>query len=323
MYPLKFEKVLKEKVWGGTQFDKLLNIKLPLNKHYGESWEVSTHKHGKSIVNNGVYKGQSLEELIFQFGAELLGEEVSNKFVTKFPLLVKYLDINDKLSVQVHPDDNYAMRVEGEFGKFESWYILEASNDAKLILGMADGVNKKQFESQIKEGNFSNLFREISVKKGDFIDITPGLVHASLTGSVVLCEIQQNSDTTYRIYDFDREFKGEKRELHVEKSLDVIDFNLVPNITTTKSREKEIIDGGYIERLTHNDYYTTDHIKLEKASAELESYKNFSIISVIEGDGTIKWDKEEIDVSIGDTYFIPANLKVTLDGEIDFLKSYI
>lgn len=323
MYPIKFRKVFKEKVWGGRQFSESLNMELPDDKSYGESWEVSSHKNGMSIVENGEYSGKTLEELIDEFGSKILGDEIIKKYDGKFPLLIKYLDINDKLSVQVHPNDDYALRVEGEFGKFESWFVVEASEDAKIILGVENGVGKKEFESKVKKSDFSNLFREVKVKKGDFVDVVPGLVHASLEGSIVICEIQQNSDTTYRIYDFDREVDGVKRELHIEKSLEVIDFSLVPEISTEESRTTKKINDTYIDSLSSNNYYKINRIKINSGNYFADSYKNFRIESIIDGGGTIKYGDNILDVSKGDTIFIPANLSITISGHIEIIESYI
>lgn len=323
MYPIKFSKNFKEKVWGGRQFDLLLNMELPDSNNYGESWEVSSHKNGMSIVENGKYRGQTLEELITKMGKGILGEEIIDKYNDKFPLLIKYLDINDKLSVQVHPNDEYALRVEGEFGKYESWFIVDASEDAKIILGVDDGVTKEKFEKKVRKGDFSDLFKEVKVKKGDFIDVIPGVVHASLEGRIVICEVQQNSDTTYRIYDFDREVNGEKRELHIDKSLDVIDFSIVPVISAENDRIKEEFKNGYIEKLSSNDYYKIDRIKLKDGTYSPESYKNFKIQSIIDGKGYVLYGDKKIVLSKGDTYLIPANLLVTVTGDIEILESYI
>ncbi len=323
VYPMKFTKVFKEKVWGGRQFNDVLNMNLPDVKSYGESWEVCSHKNGMSIVENGYLKGKTLEDLINTNGKKLLGEEIVQKYSNKFPLLIKYLDINDKLSVQVHPNDDYALRVEGEFGKYESWYVVDASEDAKIILGIKDGVSRDQFESKVRNEDFSDIFREVKVKKGDIIDVVPGLVHASLEGSIMICEIQQNSDTTYRIYDFDRAVDGQKRELHIDKSLEVIDFSITPSITSQESRERVELQKGFKEKLSSNDYYNIDRIKLNGGEYRPESYKNFKIHSVIGGSGIAEYNKESLTLSKGDTFLIPANLDVSIVGDIEILESYI
>ncbi|MGL5175348.1 MAG: type I phosphomannose isomerase catalytic subunit, partial [Cetobacterium sp.] len=176
MYLLKFKKNLVEKVWGGRGFEKTLGFDLPTEELYGESWEVSCHPSGMSYVENGELEGQSLETLFQKFGKELVGDEIIDKYGEKFPLLIKYLDINDKLSVQVHPSDEYALRVEKEFGKSEVWYVMEASEDAKLILGLKPEITPEIYKEKVDKKDFTNLFNEVSVKKGDFIDVKPGVV---------------------------------------------------------------------------------------------------------------------------------------------------
>ena len=170
MYPLKFKKNLVKKIWGGRKFKEILNMELPDDELYGESWEVSSHKGGLSYVENGEFQGKSLIELIEKYGKDILGEEITDKFKGKFPLLIKYLDINDRLSVQVHPSDEYALRVEGEFGKSESWYIMEASDDATLILGIkaAAIIRPIIYFSAFISNSLFNLSYIINVSKALF-----------------------------------------------------------------------------------------------------------------------------------------------------------
>lgn len=322
MYPLKFEKCFIKKIWGGRAFEEVLDMELPKDDNYGESWEVSSHKNGMSYVANGELKGKSLEELVASNGKELLGTEVIERFDGKFPVLIKYLDVNDRLSVQVHPSDEYALRVEGEFGKSESWYIIEASEDAKLIMGIKDGVTKEEFLSKAKANDFKGLFNEISVKKGDCINVNPGLVHASLEGSVLMCETQQNSDTTYRIYDFDREVDGVLRELHLDKAADVIKFGERPEITTNESRKSIKLVGAAKEELIRCDYFNLDKLVVDgKFKDEINA--NFKVYSILEGEGKVTHNGTEYSVIKGDTYFIPAGLEVSVEGQIEILKSFI
>ncbi len=322
MYPLKFKKVFKEKIWGGNKFKTLLNMEIPKNTNIGESWEVTCHKNGMSVVENGELSGKTLEELIDSYKDKLLGEEVYKKYGNKFPLLIKYLDVNDRLSVQVHPSDEYALRVEGEFGKSESWYIIDASEDAKLIMGLATGMSKEKFLEKVKNNDFDDLFNIISVKKGDFIYVEPGVVHASLEGSVVICETQQNSDTTYRIYDFDRIVDGEKRELHIDKAAEVIEFNKNPFIS--REDERKIIQNQNIkiQNLTRNEYFNIDKINISCTYKDTV-YKNFVILSILDGEGKIKFNNNEYKLEKGDTYFIPANLEVEFEGKLEILKSFL
>lgn len=322
MYPLKFKKVFKEKIWGGRSFSEKLNMELPTEKLYGESWEVSSHKNGMSVVENGRLEGKTLEELFLDYKGNLVGENIYSKYRKKFPLLIKYLDINDKLSVQVHPSDEYALRIEEEFGKSESWYILEASSDAKLIMGLKSGVTLEFFSQKTKNKDFENLFNIISVKKGDFINITPGLIHASLEGSIVICEVQQNSDMTYRIYDFDRLVDGKPRDLHLDKAMDVIDFIGKPEITTNNSRDNIELKGAIKQELIRGEYFQLDKLEI-KGSFKDEISSNFKIYSILEGKGILTHLGIEYKMKKGDTYFIPAGIEIKIVGKLEILKSFL
>lgn len=322
MYPLKFKKTLIKKVWGGRKFNSILDMELPDESLYGESWEVSSHKGGLSYIENGEYAGCSLVDIINKNKEEMLGEEIVKRFKGEFPLLIKYLDINDRLSVQVHPSDDYALRVEGEFGKSECWYVMEASEDATLILGVKDGVTKDIFKKKVESKDFSDLFNTIKVKKGDFINLLPGVVHATLEGSILICEVQQNSDTTYRIYDFDRLVDGKLRELHLDKALDVIDFEGKVQISTSENRQKISLVGAKKEELVRGEYFNVDKYLID-GIFEDETNNNFKILSILDGVGEIICDNISYSIKKGDTYFIPAGLKTILKGKVEILKSYL
>lgn len=322
LYPLKFKKVFKEKIWGGRSFSDKLNMDLPTEKLYGESWEVSSHKNGMSIVENGKLKGKSLEKLFSDYKGEFVGESIYSKYGEKFPLLIKYLDINDRLSVQVHPSDDYALRVEGEFGKSESWYILEASSDAKLIMGLKNGITPEIFKEKTNNKDFDNLFNVISVKKGDFINVTPGLIHASLEGSIVICEVQQNSDMTYRIYDFDRLVDGKLRELHLDKAMEIIDYENTPQISTNKTRSNTEIKGGTKQKIARDKYFNIDKLLLDSSYCDLEN-DSFMIYSILEGEGQLICDETIYPIKKGDTWYIPPKLEVKLEGKLEILKTFL
>lgn len=322
MYPLKFKKTLVKKVWGGRKFNSILDMELPDESLYGESWEVSSHKGGLSYIENGEYAGCSLVDIINKNKEEMLGEEIVKRFKGEFPLLIKYLDINDRLSVQVHPSDDYALRVEGEFGKSECWYVMEASEDAILILGVKDGVTKDIFKKKVESKDFSDLFNTIKVKKGDFINLLPGVVHATLEGSILICEVQQNSDTTYRIYDFDRLVDGKLRELHLDKALDVVDFEGKVQISTSENRQKISLVGAKKEELVRGEYFNVDKYLID-GIFEDETNSNFKILSILDGVGEIICNNISYSIKKGDTYFIPAGLKTILKGKVEILKSYL
>lgn len=322
MYPIKFKKCFIDKVWGGRAFETVLGMTLPENRSIGESWEVSSHKNGMSIVENGEFAGMTLEALKDKYGAEILGKDVFERFEGKFPILIKYLDINDRLSVQVHPSDEYALKVEGEFGKSECWYIIDASEDAKLILGLKPGMTRETFLEKSKNKDFKDMFNEVSVKKGDFIDITPGVVHASLEGSVLLCETQQNSDTTYRIYDFDRTVNGVPRPLHLEKAADVINFGEIPVVTEESSRQNIKLRNCVKQELVRCKYFNVDKLRINGIFHD-EISENFKVYSILEGEGDIIYNDIKYPARKGDTYFIPANMNVLVDGNIEILKSFM
>lgn len=314
LYPLKFKKVLIPKVWGGRNLQEKLGIELPDDRNFGESWEVSSHKNGMSEVENGYLSGRQLQSLLEEFKQELVGEEIYTKYGNRFPLLIKYLDVNDRLSIQVHPSDEYALKNHNELGKCESWFIMYASDDAKLIMGMKKGINKEKFLEKTKNNDFVDLFNVVSVKTGDIIDVIPGSVHASLEGSVIFAEIQENSDITYRIYDFDRLDNGKKRELHLDRAAEVIDFNLIPEVRNTNFKDDEIR-----KNISNTNFYSIDRIKILDEFED--SYKNMLIYSILEGEGVIEYLGESLKVKKGETVLIPANIKVKVKGSLELLRS--
>lgn len=225
LYPLTFRPIYKEKIWGGRRLETVLGRSLPLGS-IGESWDVAAHPNGTSVVDQGPLAGKSLTELVAEFGHALLGRRVPNE--GKFPLLLKLIDANDDLSVQVHPDDVFVRRHGGEtWGKSEMWYVVHSEPGAWIIWGLKPGVTKEQFTRAISQGGEAILacLNKVPVRPGQVFPISAGLVHALGAGCLV-AEIQQNSDTTYRVYDWDRlDENGLGRELHVAQALEVMDFS--------------------------------------------------------------------------------------------------
>lgn len=322
MYPLKFEKVFKKKIWGGQKFATELNIDLPDKDKYGESWELCSRISGVSRVVNGDLKGKTLEEIYQEYGSKLVGEEVFSEFPNKFPLLVKYLDIEGLLSIRVHPDDKYALKHEKDYGKSKAWYVLDASKDAKVIMGLADGVTKDEFLSRAKEKDFDGLFRIVPAKKGDFIDIAPGTVYSSYEGALLVCEIQQNSETKYRIYDYERDRNGNPKEIHLEKASEIMKYDQKPEISSALTRETMEFDGAKIQELIRTKYYNVDHMIIEKELLA-EAYKNFKVLTIIRGNAKMYSGNKEYDLNKGDTYFIPSGVRVGIEGNVELLKSYL
>lgn len=339
MLPIKLNKILLEKIWGGRNLEGL-EIELPEVGKFGESWEVAAHKLNISTVSKDLIKelysrdenelieikkeylsliGKNLQELLIEKKGELVGEGIYNKFGNKFPLLIKYLDINDKLSIQVHPNDEYAQKNSEDFGKTECWYIMDASGDAEVILGLNEGISKEEFIEKTKINTFTGLFRKVKVKKGDFIFINSGVIHASLSGSVLICEVQQNSDATYRIYDFDRLENGKKRELHLEKAYDAIDFNF----KYVEKEYKKVAYKDFYEKteFINCEYFKVDYLKIHKDFEE-KPFENFQVLSFLEGNGKLFLSENSfLCVKKGDTYLIPANASYKLNGEMEVLKT--
>ncbi len=317
LYPLRFNKVFIEKVWGGREFESKLGMKLPENKKIGESWEISAHPNGMSTVENGFLAGRTLQEVYDEYKGALVGEKVYREYGQTFPLLIKYLDVNDRLSIQVHPDDEVALKKHNELGKSESWYIMEASDDALLIMGMKEGITKEKFLEKAENNDFTDMFEEITVKKGDLIDINPGMVHASLKGSVLFAEIQENSDITYRIYDFDREENGKKRELHIRDSAEVIDFKRKAEVTNT-----DFAKGENRKNIIRKKYYSIDRIKISDTFEDINE-DSMIIYSILEGEGSISSNGTVLNIRKGESLLVPPHIKVILNGNLEILRTVI
>ncbi len=317
-YPLFFTPDLKERIWGGEKISKVYNKSCDCN-NIGESWEIASHKNGESIVRNGELKGLTLSEAICKNKKIMLGESLT--YCSKFTLLLKIIDANDKLSVQVHPKDEYAYKNEnGELGKNEAWYILQADEGAELIAGLKKGVNKEEFKKAVQEGTLKDVMNTIKVQAGDVIDIPAGLVHAIGEG-IVIAEIQQNSDTTYRVYDWDRKDEdGNGRELHIEKAIDVIDFSGQISTDVVKGTQSFNNDNK-ITSYINNHYFTLEKIEIKNIYEVQNKGNEFELYMCIENDGYIKWDNEEHFIENGDSFLLPASLEnFKIEGYLTLLK---
>jgi mannose-6-phosphate isomerase len=289
IYPLLFAPVLKDYLWGGRNLERLLGRKLPPGIT-AESWEIAAHKDGTTMVENGYFAGQPLTAVQEKLGLDLLGRRNTWAYDRgKFPLLIKLLDANQPLSVQVHPNDDYALTNEGnELGKTEMWVVLHAEHDAALILGLQDKVSPELFRKAINEGSLNRYLHRLPIFTGDTVCVPAGTLHAILEGSVI-AEIQQNSNTTYRVYDWNRvDADGNPRTLHVDKAVDVIDFSI---IKPGKATPKIVYDDGLIRRslLCSNSYFTTERVEFADQST-YEGHCNgetLEIWGVIQGKATV------------------------------------
>ena len=314
-YPMQFSPVFKEKVWGGRALNTILGKNLPdKDQNYGESWEASSHANGLGIVLNGSFKGKTIPELLNSYSVEILGKDITEKYLNIFPLLLKFLDINDKLSIQVHPDDFYAIPIEKSFGKAECWYVISASDDATLIMGMKEGITSEQYVENANNNKFDDMFEEISVKAGDLVVIKPGMVHASLKGSILICELQQNSDITYRIYDFDRLENGVKRPLHIKKSADVIDFDAKADVRSFAKNQDKIVE------LLDWEYFTLNRLTIDSTTIR-PSIPVMKLYSILKGTVAITCNCETLNLTQGDSFLLPANLEISIEGNGELLEA--
>lgn len=304
---IKLLPVYKDYLWGGTRLKEEYNKNTELDI-VAESWELSTHKDGQSTVEA---TGQCLSDYIEENGKEILGKN-AEKF-DFFPILIKFIDAKGALSVQVHPDDEYALRVEGEYGKTEMWYILDCNEGAYIYYGLKKEMSKEEFRRHIEDGSLEKILNKVPVKKGDVFFIESGTIHAIGAG-IVICEIQQNSNTTYRVYDYGRRDKnGNLRELHVEKAIEVSKLCPPPAV---QKKENGI--------LASCKYFTVKEVIAETEEKIKMSEACFNSVIITEGEGTLSLNGEALTVKKGDSIFIPAqNTEYKLIGRMKAIISYV
>ncbi len=303
-YPIKFEPILKEKIWGGEKLLNLLNKKSD-KTNVGESWEISDVDDNISVVSNGSLQGKTLQELIHIFKEDLVGKKVYDKFGIKFPLLIKYIDAKEPLSIQLHPNDELAKQRHNSFGKTEMWYVMQADENANLIMGFKKEVSKDDYVKHIDNKTLTDILNFDIVKKGDVYYIPTGTVHAIGAG-VLLAEIQQTSDITYRIYDWDRQDDQENyRELHTKDAKDAIDFSIEKNYNINYSKKL-----NKISNIVDCQYFTTNLLLIKKAINIDNSKKDsFVIYMCVGGEGArFKTLDFEVSLNYGETVLIPASL---------------
>ncbi len=312
LFPLKPH--LRETVWGGRNLSSYYNKALPSDVPIGESWEVSANEDMPSVVAEGPFAGQNLGDLVAVYGADRLGQRVVQRYGAAFPLLVKLIDAREALSIQVHPDDDYA-RAEnlGTYGKMEAWYVLK-SNRGRVACGLKDGVDKRSFELSIRENRVQDTVRFFDVREGDVVFVPPGTVHA-LCQNVMIYEVQQASDLTFRIYDYNRfGTDGKPRDLHIDRALDVIAFGApapepqhwtdLPGATDAHAL---LVGAGYT-----CDSGLSEHFRLERfasAGTAQHTYPTFATLTFITGQARLN---DAFTAQTGDTFFIFANRTVTV-----------
>ncbi len=306
--PVKLSPAFKDYLWGGTKLKEKYNKKSDL-EIVAESWEMSCHKDGQSTVITGEYAGKTLSEYVEILGKDALGKK-AEKF-SYFPLLIKFIDAKDNLSIQVHPADDYALKVEGEYGKTEMWYVLEAEEGAYLYYGFNRDITKEEFAQRIKNNTILEVLNKVNVKSGDVFFIDAGTVHAIGAG-LMICEIQQNSNTTYRVYDYDRRDKeGNARPLHVEKAIEVSKLTKAPEL---KGAENDI--------LASCEYFTVKKAMVNGDTALKIDESSFVSLIVVNGDGEIALGEDKLTVTKGDSIFVPAqNGEIKMNGQMEVIVS--
>lgn len=317
IYPLEFEPILKERIWGGEKLKTVLNKPI-VSKITGESWELSTVEGDISVIANGELKGKFLTEIINESPDEILGTEVHKRFGKQFPLLFKYLDAREDLSIQVHPNDELAKKRHNSFGKTEMWYIMQADANAKIIVGFKEKSNSEEYLKNLKNNSLLSILEDIKVKAGDVFFLETGTVHAIGAGLLV-AEIQQTSDITYRIYDFDRvDAQGNKRELHIDLALEAINYN---KVDTYKNYNKELNQSNTV---VDCPYFTTNFVPLDGKITVNKKCETFTVYMCIEGDFEIQHKGVQFKYKKGNTILIPAAMEdYFLVGRASILEIYI
>lgn len=305
LYPLKFKPQYLDKIWGGQRLKELLGKDFGNLPNCGESWELSGVQDHVSVVDNGFLAGNNLEELVEVYMGDLVGDKIYEKFGVEFPLLVKFIDANDDLSIQVHPDDKLSKKRHQAFGKTEMWYVIHAEPGAQLNLGFKEELNKEQYLAKFESGQLLDILNFEEIKAGDVFFMPAGRVHAIGKG-VVVAEIQQTSDVTYRIYDYDRkDANGNERELHTDLALDAIDFKVPESYKTIyEHKENELVE------LVKCEYFTTSLLEFnKKQERDFHQLDSFVIYMCLDGEFDIEYADGIVNVSKGDTVLVPAVLE--------------
>ena len=306
-YPLLLKPVIKDYIWGGTRLKTEFGFKTDKDIA-AEGWMLSCHKDGTNTVLNGVYEGKPLDEVLTLWGLK-----------DKFPILIKLIDAKDRLSVQVHPDNKYALENEGEFGKTEMWYVVDCEDGAQLIYGFKYKISKDEFEKRIKDNTLDEVMNYVPVKKGDVFFIKSGTLHAIGKG-ILIAEIQQNSNTTYRVSDYGRlGADGKPRELHIQKAVDVT-LTDKPTVPYGDVGETNNYEYGTERQLAACEYFKTAKLDLE-GERETNTENGFVSLLVLSGEINVKYDSGVVKAQKGGSIFIPQGLKVLLSGRAEVIYS--
>ena len=318
MYPLLLKAPIKDYLWGGTRLIDEFGFKTDKEKA-AEAWVLSCHKDGNSIVKNGEHAGKTLQEVLDVWGKEVLGAKAAG--FTYFPILIKLIDAKDRLSVQVHPDDEYALAHEGEYGKTEMWYVVDCDEGAQLIYGFNQDISQGEFLERINNNNLSPVCNYVPVKKGDVFFIEAGTMHAIGKG-ILIAEVQQNSNTTYRVSDYGRlGADGKPRQLHIKQAIEVTKTE-VPAMPYGNVGDVTLYPFGTVRELAKCDYFTAELINLD---GNVGVYDNESFISLLvtEGEVLLSYTGGMMSLKKGDSVFVPATHKVSLIGTAEIIYTHM
>ncbi len=303
VYPFKFKPILKERIWGGNKLATVLKKDTASNL-IGESWEISDVQGDTSVIANGSFKGMSLSELQTKLGPDLIGKKNFKNFQNKFPILIKFIDAEQDLSIQLHPNNKLAAERHNSFGKTEMWYVMQADKDAKLIVDFNQEMDKDIYLKHLNNKTLPKVLNFEKVKEGDTYFIEVGRVHAIGAG-VMLAEIQQTSDITYRVYDWDRiDAEGNSRELHNDLAIDAIDFNMPDNYKVVYSKDKNSSN-----KMVSCPYFTTNYLELTESLKKVNNHDSFIIYICVDGEANIKTDSHLETIKKGETILLPASIK--------------
>lgn len=313
-YPLLFEPIIKERIWGGTKLRDLLHKPI-VSEISGESWELSTVPGDVSVVANGVLAGNDLNAVVASNPEAVLGKKVVAQFGTQFPLLFKFLDAREDLSIQVHPNDALAKERHNSFGKTEMWYVMQADSGTELIVGFKEDSNADTYQLAVDNHQVVDLLEKHPVQKGDVFFLETGTVHAIGAGALI-AEIQQTSDITYRIYDFDRrDDQGNLRELHTELALDAINYQK----TASKKTYSQVTNTSNV--IVDCPYFTTAILPLQGKAVVNQSNETFTVLMVVEGTAELNYVEGTMEIKKGMTVLLPAGLgPVQLEGNAELLE---
>ncbi|MBW6535153.1 MAG: class I mannose-6-phosphate isomerase [Mariniphaga sp.] len=323
LYPLKFKPIYLEKIWGGNRLNKMLGKDFGTHPNCGESWELSAVEGNVSEVSNGFLAGNNLTELVEIYMGDLVGDKVFKKFGIEFPLLFKYIDANDDLSVQVHPNDKLSKQRHNAYGKTEMWYVIHAEKGALINSGLNRKLTREQYSEFLEQGRLQEILHYDKANSGDVFFIPSGRIHAIGKG-VLLAEIQQTSDVTYRIFDYNRkDAQGNLRELHNDLALDAIDFSYL-NEYKTKYSVKE----NQSSEIVSCEYFTTNLLKFsENLEKDYHYLDSFIVYMNLEGRFRIEFENREETIEQGETVLVPASLEtfsmIPLTPEVKTLEVFI